>query len=66
MLHLLDVLGVTGSGRMYNFWSGFGSDLGELAIVGAVVRHVNCSQRGCWRLGHHYGGTVSCHRHREA
>ena len=63
---LLHVLGIdSASGPWYAFWSGFGSDLGELAIVGAIVRHVNCHSKGCWRLGHHHAGTVSCHRHRE-
>ena len=44
----------------YNFWSGFGSDLGEITLVTAVcigvytgVRKVNCHTKGCWRIGHH-------------
>jgi hypothetical protein len=44
----------------YNFWSGFGSDLGEATLVSAVcigvytgVRKVNCHTKGCWRIGHH-------------
>ena len=44
----------------YNFWSGFGSDLGEATLISAVclgvytgVRKVNCHTRGCWRIGHH-------------
>jgi hypothetical protein len=44
----------------YNFWSGFGSDLGEVTLISAVgvgvytgVRKVNCHARGCWRIGHH-------------
>jgi hypothetical protein len=44
----------------YNFWSGFGSDLGEATLITAVgigvytgVRKVNCHSRGCWRIGHH-------------
>lgn len=65
MLHLLDMLGITGTGRMYNFWSGLGSDLGELALVGALWRSVNCHEPGCWRPGHHVGGMVVCHRHRK-
>lgn len=41
---------------LYNFWSGFGSDIGEVAIVGGLVtlvRHHNCHARGCFRLGKH-------------
>ncbi len=44
----------------YNFWSGFGSDLGEATLFTAVgvgvytgVRKVNCHTKGCWRIGHH-------------
>ena len=44
----------------YNFWSGFGSDLGEFTLVAAVcvgvytgVRKVNCHTKGCWRVGKH-------------
>lgn len=44
-----------GSGPWYLFWSGFGSDFGEITVVGAIVaifRHKNCIIKGCWRLGH--------------
>jgi hypothetical protein len=47
---------VNESGPYYGFWSGFGSDLGEVTILGAVVataRHHNCHVKGCWRLGKH-------------
>lgn len=44
----------------YNFWSGFGSDLGEATLISAVgvgvytgVRKVNCHTKHCWRIGHH-------------
>jgi len=44
----------------YNFWSGFGSDLGEATLISAVgigvytgVRKVNCHTKGCWRIGRH-------------
>ena len=44
----------------YNFWSGFGSDLGEATLITAVAigvytgaRKVNCHTKGCWRIGHH-------------
>ena len=64
ILHILNLVGITGNGRMYNFWSGFGSDLGEAAIVAAIARHINCAHHGCWRLGHHINGHVLCHKHR--
>jgi hypothetical protein len=51
---------VNESGPYYGFWSGFGSDLGEATLIGAVsvgvytgVRKVNCHSKGCWRIGHH-------------
>jgi hypothetical protein len=44
----------------YNFWSGFGSDLGEATLISAVcvgvytgIRKVNCHTKGCWRISHH-------------
>jgi len=49
-----------GPDKYYNFWSGFGSDLGEATLISAVgigvytgVRKVNCHTKGCWRIGHH-------------
>jgi hypothetical protein len=65
---LLHVLGVDDvSGRWYAFWSGFGSDLSELAIVGAVLGLVhkhNCHQARCWRIGRHLvDGTPWCNKH---
>ncbi len=57
----------------YNFWSGFGSDLGEATLITAVavgvytgVRKVNCHTKGCWRIGHHaLEGTpyILCRKH---
>jgi hypothetical protein len=57
----------------YNFWSGFGSDLGEATLISAVcigvytgVRKVNCQTKGCWRIGHHaLAGTpyILCKHH---
>lgn len=44
------------SGPWYNFWSGFGSDIGEVAILGGLVsmaRKANCHAKGCWRIGTH-------------
>jgi hypothetical protein len=63
---LLRILGIDDtSGPWYSFWSGIGADLGELAIVGAILRHVNCQRKGCWRLGHHHQGSLACRTHRE-
>ncbi|MGH7722232.1 MAG: hypothetical protein ACRENL_05275 [Candidatus Dormibacteria bacterium] len=57
------------AGAPYLWWSGMGSDLSEVAIIGAVIglftRH-NCHVKGCWRLGTRpVGGTthVVCSRH---
>lgn len=54
---LLHVLGADDlSGRWYGWWSGAGSDLGELAIIGGLItvaRRHNCEVHGCWRLGRH-------------
>src|ERR1700722_1746218 len=62
-----------GPDQYYNFWSGFGSDLGEATLISAVgigvytgARKVNCHQKGCWRIGHHaLEGTpyILCRRH---
>jgi hypothetical protein len=44
------------SGNQYGFFSGFGSDLGEVAIIGAVgatYKHHNCAVPRCWRIAHH-------------
>lgn len=67
---LAHVLGMDDlSGPFYGFWSGAGSDLGELAIVGSmlgVYRKHNCHVRGCWRIARHQiAGTdwVVCRRH---
>jgi hypothetical protein len=62
-----------GPDEFYNFWSGFGSDLGEATLISAVgvgvytgVRRVNCHAKGCWRIGHHQlDGTpyILCRHH---
>jgi hypothetical protein len=58
----------TGS-RWYNFWSGFGSDLGEIVIIGSIFtlyKHNNCAVGRCWRIGRHQvDGTPykTCHKH---
>jgi hypothetical protein len=38
----------------YNFWSGFGSDIMEFALLGGlvqIVRHLNCHEGGQWPHG---------------
>jgi hypothetical protein len=60
-------------GPYYGFWSGFGSDLAELSVLGVigtgvyqVVKKFNCHQRGCWRVGNHPaagGQFMLCYRH---
>jgi len=60
-------------GPYYGFWSGFGSDLTEFAIIGTIAtgvyqlfRKYNCHYPGCWRVGNHpaAGGQFSlCYLH---
>jgi hypothetical protein len=60
-------------GPYYGFWSGFGSDLEEFGILGAIgatvyslVRKYNCHEPGCWRVGNHPtadGRFHLCYRH---
>jgi hypothetical protein len=69
------LLNVTGTvipangSKWYNFWSGFGSDFGEIAILGSIIalyKHHNCTVKGCPRIGHHsVTGTPykTCHKH---
>ena len=62
------VLGSDGR-AWYNFWSGFGADLGEVAFLGAAIgvyRKHNCHVQGCWRIAkQQVVGTswVVCHHH---
>jgi hypothetical protein len=64
----LHPLGGTG----YQFWSGIGSDIGEITLIGALIaiwsKH-NCHIHRCWRLSWHpsekYGGHVVCRHHHE-
>lgn len=71
LLHgLAHVLGLDDlAGPFYGFWSGFGSDLSELALLGAAYglwRRHNCHVKGCWRIGRlPVEGTphVVCQRH---
>jgi hypothetical protein len=64
---------VNEAGPYYGFWSGFGSDIAELGILGAIgtaayhqFRKYNCHEPGCWRIGTHpaAGGKFTvCYRH---
>lgn len=70
MSHWLWVhLGLAGTGSWYAWWSGSGSDLGEIAIIGGLitlVRKHNCHIQGCWRLQRSpVDGTpyIVCHKH---
>jgi hypothetical protein len=61
------------SGPYYGFWSGFGSDLEEFGILGAIgaaiyqlVKKYNCHEPGCWRIGQYpaaAGQFLLCYRH---
>ena len=59
-------------GRGYQFWSGIGSDVGEITLLGALLaiwsKH-NCHVHRCWRLSWHpskkYGGHIVCRHHHE-
>jgi hypothetical protein len=61
------------AGPYYGFWSGFGSDLAELGVLGAIgtaiyqfVKKYNCHEPGCWRVGAHPaagGQFLLCYRH---
>ena len=56
----------------YNFWSGIGSDLGEITLVTGLIlgilgfyKHHNCHVEKCRRLGRPVPGTpmVACWEH---
>lgn len=68
LAYMTGSLNTSGAPPNYNWWSGAGSDLGELAVFGAVVggwHRVNCHVRHCWRIGRHTtdGGHTVCRRH---
>lgn len=72
LLHWLAVHtgSINEAGPYYGFWSGFGSDLGEVTLIGAVLgtyyKH-NCHHPRCWRVGRHVvDGTPWCNKHHEA
>lgn len=56
-------------GPYYGFFSGFGSDLGEVTLLVGLVtalRHLNCAAPGCPRIGKHStadGTHRLCRRH---
>jgi hypothetical protein len=64
---------VNESGPYYGFWSGFGSDIAEFGVLGAigaaiyqVFRKYNCHEPGCWRVGSHPaagGQFLLCYHH---
>ena len=51
----------------YNFWSGSGSDLGEVAIIGGIitlVRKHTCHEPKCYRISRHVvDGSPWCDKH---
>lgn len=53
VVHLSQETGTSsGSSRAYSFWSGFGSDIGELTIVAGLIgiyRAHTCHTNRCWR-----------------
>lgn len=56
------------NGNGYQFWSGFGSDLGEATLFGVAIgawRHINCESPGCPRTGHRHPdhGRPVCRKH---
>ena len=61
------------SGPYYGFWSGFGSDITEFGVLGAVgagvyqlFKKYNCHEPACWRVGQHSaadGQFLLCYRH---
>jgi hypothetical protein len=58
----------TEHGNGYAWWSGPGSDIGEVTLVGLLVaayRHHNCGEPRCWRLGHAHPehGQPVCRKH---
>lgn len=69
IIHLAQETGTSnGASRAYDFWSGFGSDLGEATLivgVAAAYRHHNCHVKGCPRLGRAVDGTpyIACPKH---
>lgn len=66
--HFLGFGNGQGNGAYYLFWSGAGSDLAYLAIIGGLIgiyRKHNCEVHRCHRLGRHItaAGQHVCRRH---
>lgn len=54
------------AGLPYLLWSGIFGDVTVFISAFAVVKHINCHYRGCWRVGrHHVGEHLVCHKHHE-
>ena len=59
-------------GPYYGFFSGFGSDITEVLLLGGIVqiyRRHNCVTKGCYRLGRHQVGNThlkTCPKHTSA
>lgn len=50
--------------RAYNFWSGFGSDLGLFTAVGVFYYKHSCHQDHCYRIAKHtFKGSPFCTKH---
>lgn len=56
-----------GHASWYNFWSGFGSDLGLFGAAGTLYWKHNCHQDRCWRIGRYPSGDGyhHCYKHRK-
>jgi hypothetical protein len=69
MWHWIQLLWWPETGQGYAFTSSIGSDLGELAIFGAIYgawRKHSCHTPHCWRIGRHIvNGTPWCNKHHE-
>ena len=54
-MNLAHIFGLdSGSGYWYLWWSGLGSDIAEVAIIGGLItlaRKHNCHVKGCWKVG---------------
>lgn len=56
-------------GPYYGFFSGFGSDITEITLLGGIIvigRRFNCHTTRCWRIGRHHvagGQYLICGRH---
>ena len=62
------LIGADGN-EWYNFWSGLGADVGQVALFGAAIglyRKHNCHVHRCWRIAkQQVEGTtwMVCHKH---